>query len=41
MDRTGMSRAWIQARLREEAEAEGGRVERAGDSDGTYRLRAA
>jgi hypothetical protein len=38
MGRTGMGRGWIQARLKEEAEADYGRIER--DGDGTYRLKA-
>jgi hypothetical protein len=40
MERTGMSRAWVQARLREAVEASDGPIER-DDDGGIYRLRAA
>jgi hypothetical protein len=39
MTRTGMSRAWVQARLKEACEADNAPIER-DDNAGTYRLRA-
>ena len=39
MTATGMSRAWVQARLKEACEADGSPVER-DDNAGVYRLKA-